>query len=156
MAKAKHNWTAIKKDYAGNKYSNLKLLAEAHDVPYSYLKKKAAEWSKDPSFISEVIMDSCNSYSEPLPEDSEERVKLMFDKLSEIIMISLNAPAENFFTEDGRLKSKALLDTATAIEKVQKGYKEVETGEEDTGKLGQYADYIKELRDAANATKEVE
>lgn len=156
MASKKHDWTAIKRDHAAKRYANLRLLAEAHDVPYGYLKKKAAAWNKDENFISDVIGMDMQALEDAMPQDPEERMKLMYDKLSAVVYKALSNPQDSFFTENDTLKAKTLLDTATALEKIQKGYKEIETGKEDTGKLGQYADYIKQLRDNAKAIKESE
>ena len=156
MASKKYDWTAIKRDYATNKYANLRLLAEAHNVSYSYLKKKAACWSKDENFMTDLIGMDMQALEDAIPQDPEERMKLMYDKLSAVVFKALSNPQDSFFTENDMLKSKTLLDTATALEKIQKGYKEIETGEENTGMLGQYADYIKQLRDTAKAAKESE
>ena len=146
MAKQKYNWMAIKKDYYANTYPTLVKLAEAYNMTYGYLKKKAAKWSKDaPELISDLdVLEAEEALK--LPEDRKERVRLMYDKFSEILFRAISNPDQNFFTLEGTFKSKQFLDAISAMEKIDKGY---ETGEESkqNGQLGMYADYLKNLRD---------
>lgn len=69
----------------------------------------------------------------------------MYDKLSIVVFKAMANMDDNFFTNDGRLKSKALLDVASVVEKIDKGY---QSGEEQkqTGQLGAYAAHIAQLR----------
>lgn len=145
MAKQKHNWLAIKKDYYDKKYPTLKELGEAYNIPASYLRRQASKWPKEkPEFISDLEVEEAQKALD-IPENRKEKVRLMYDKLSIIALTALNNPEANFFTTEGKLKSKAFLDVASVVEKIQKGY---ETGEDanQTGQLGEYAAYIKQLR----------
>lgn len=155
MAKQKHNWTAIKRDYYEGKYKTLKELGIAYNVPGSYLRKKAANWDReDPEFITDLDIEEAE-FNLNIPEDRKEKVRVMYDKLSVIAFKALGDMDRNFFTEDGRIKSKSFLDIASVVEKIQKGY---ETGEDakQTGQLGQYASAIARLREQHNLTKEVD
>ena len=153
MAKQTHNWTAIKKDYYDNKYKNLKELAEAHKVKYNYLRQKAAKWDKDrPEFISDLDVKEAQEALD-IPEDRKEKVRTMYDKLSIVVFKAMANIDDNFFTVDGRLKSKTLLDVASVVEKIDKGY---QTGEEakQTGQLGAYAAHIAQLRENMHIEEE--
>lgn len=155
MAKQKYNWPAIKRDYYAGTYPTLVKLAEAHDMKYSYLKKKAAKWSKDaPELISDLDIQEAEEALR-LPEDRKERVRLMYDKFSEILFRAISNPDQNFFTLEGTFKSKQFLDAMSAMEKIDKGY---ETGEESkqTGQLGLYADYLFGLKQQYLANKKEE
>lgn len=155
MAKQKYNWKAIKKDYYDSKYPNLVKLAEAYNMSYPYLKKRAAKWSKDaPELISDLEIEE-DQKALDMPEDRKERVRLMYDKLSEIVFRALNDPDGSFFTLDGSLKTKQFLDCVSAVEKIDKGY---QTGEESkqTGQLGLYSDYLSGLKQQYLANKKEE
>lgn len=145
MASKKHNWAAIKKDFYDKKYATLKELAEAHDIKYTYLRQKTAKWAKEsPEFISDLDVEEAQLAID-IPENRKEKVRLMYDKLSVIALRALSDPENNFFTVEGKLKSKAFLDVASVVEKIQKGYETGEDGKQ-TGQLGEYAAYIKQLR----------
>lgn len=155
MAKQKYNWKAIKKDYYDSKYPNLVKLAEAYNMSYPYLKKRAAKWSKDaPELISDLDIQEAEEALR-LPEDRKEKVRLMYDKFAEILFRAISNPDQNFFTLEGTFKSKQFLDAISAMEKIDKGY---ETGEESkqTGQLGIYADYMVGLRQQYLANKKEE
>lgn len=146
MAKQKYNWPAIRKDYYAGKYRNLKELATAHKMSYSYLKKEAAKWNKnEPELISDLEIEEAQKVLD-MPEDRKERVTLMYDKLSEIVFRALNNPEGSFFTLDGNLKTKQFLDCVSAVEKIDKGYS---TGDEGKmpGKLGEYSEYFSKLKE---------
>lgn len=153
MAKQKYNWPAIKKDYYASTYSNLIELAKAHNMKYSYLRKIAAKWDKNnPEIISDLDIEEAQKALE-MPEDRKERVRVMYDKLSEIVFRALNNPEGSFFTLDGNLKTKQFLDCVSAVEKIDKGY---QTGEDtkQTGQLGLYADYLSGLKQEFLTKKE--
>ena len=155
MAKQKYNWMAIKKDYYANTYPTLVKLAEAYNMTYGYLKKKAAKWSKDaPELISDLdVLEAEEALK--LPEDRKERVRLMYDKFSEILFRAISNPDQNFFTLEGTFKSKQFLDAISAMEKIDKGY---ETGEESkqNGQMGAYADYFAGLKEQYLANQKEE
>lgn len=155
MASQKYNWMAIKKDYYDDKYPTLVELAKAHNMSYSYLKKKAAKWNKNtPELISDLDIEEA-AEALRLPEDRKERVRLMYDKFAEILFRAVSNPDQNFFTMEGTFKSKQFLDAMSAMEKIDKGY---ETGEDSkqNGQLGQYADLLSGLKQQYLANKKEE
>lgn len=159
MAMKKFDWVAIKNDYYLDKYKDLKGLAQAYGVNYDYMRKKAATWKKDKSFIAEIqaeingevdfideqerqaIMQELNS----IPDDRTQWHKRLWDKLGLAAERALDNPEMNFYTHEGILKAKALADVANVIEKVQKGQSEAKD-DKVTGQLENYANLIASYR----------
>lgn len=191
-----HDWVTIKQEFLSNKYGSLKELADAHEISYNYLRKKASKWNTtknlsnqlvnqeaqqqaqeehksstkkakkpskqkaskppqelpcDPVPIDVPIEDSiCN---QDVPNDRNNWHKTLWDKLGRIVERSLDNPEFHYFTDDGKIKTKAVSDIASVIEKIQKG----QTGEKDatSGQLTQYVEAIRLAREAQNASHEV-
>lgn len=133
------------------KYKTLKALAEAHDVNYGYIKKRAASWKKEKaviedlsneiSFVEEQERQAIMYDLSTIPEDREAWHRRLWDKLGLAAERALDNPDENFYTHDGKLKSKALADVAAVLDKVQRGQSEMKENKA-TGQLESYANLI--------------
>ena len=181
MADKKYEWSTIKKDYFSSKYNTLKELAEAYNVPDTYLRKKAAKWNREKSMARKLkdeldkdrhnvptkkkknTKNNRNNKNVPtnvpidvptvptdvpmecIPENMNMWHKRLWDKLGLIVERALDNPEDNFFTEDGRIKSKAVADISTVIEKIQKGHSETNDNKEN-GQLNAYVEMIAQLR----------
>lgn len=162
-----HDWGPIKADFFANKYSSLKDLAIAHGISYNYLRKRTAKWKSEKGLVNElakqskpkaqnitnaqfksdtdtsVLHDIPNIVPEcDIPEDRHLWHYRLWDKLGTIIEQALDNPDFNFFTDDGRIKTKAVSDIAMVIEKIQKG----QTGEKDDKITGQLLSYVEAIR----------
>ena len=156
MAEKRFDWALIRKEYDENKYKTLKKLAEAHGVSYTYMKKRSAKWKRENKVKDLVIENEMTFMQEEkhqtfiadinsIPEDRNEWHKRLWDKLGIAAEIALNNIEENFYTNDGKLKSKALSDVAVVLDKVQKGHQELKQ-ENNNGQLQDYANFIVNLR----------
>ena len=160
MAEKKYPWAKIKKDYLLGKYKTIKQLGEAYGVPYNYIRKRTANWNKQKDigtkmaqqekdvptvpneYPSDIIFNDHN-----LPEDRDIWHKRMWDKLGIIIEKALDEAEDNFFTHDGKIKTKAVADISVVIEKIQKG-QENNKEDKNAGQLKEYVDMLANLRQA--------
>lgn len=152
----KYNWTVIKKDFLSGKYPTLKELGDAYGIPYNYMRKKSSKWNKEKIMIvdlrGEIEKDAVTRkiadapLETEIPESRDLWHKRLWDKLGLIVERALDSPEQNFFTEDGRIKSKAVADISTVIEKIQKGHNE-DNEEKQNGQLAAYVNMIAQLRE---------
>ncbi|WP_302570438.1 hypothetical protein [uncultured Clostridium sp.] len=152
MATKKYNWQNIKSDYMANKYPTLRGLADAYGVEYGYMRKRAAKWKNEKEFVSDLSEE--NSIHSDLiieiPEDRNELHTNMYDKLSIIVMRMLNEP-ENFFTHEGKPKTKSLVDISQVVERIQKGHQGSIKDDKQFTQLTAYTDMIKKLKESVDA-----
>lgn len=150
MAAKKYNWNKIKADYMANKYPTLKELAKAYGVEYGYLRKRAANWAKDKEFVSDLVEEVIAPATViSIPEDKNELHSDMYDKMATIVMRMLNDP-ENFFTHDGKPKTKSLVDISQVVERIQKGHQGTVKDDKQFTQLTAYTDMIKELKESVD------
>ncbi len=157
MAQKKYNWKSIKADYIANKYPNLKALSDAYDIPYGYLRKRASSWKNDKDFVSDLAEEDIVVPDEiiVIPEDRNELHTQMYDKLSIIVMRMLNDP-ENFFTHEGKPKTKSLVDISQVVERIQKGHQGAIKDDKQFSQLTAYTDMIKELKESVDIDSLIE
>lgn len=72
-----------------------------------------------------------------LSKDRNIWLSSLWDKLGLIVETALNEPEHNFFTLDGRVKTKQLTDIALILEKIQKANEG-----KDNKKTGQLSEYV--------------
>lgn len=147
MAAKKYDWNKIKLDYMNNKYPTLRELATSYGVEYGYMRKRAARWKNDKEFISDLIEDDIISseITIEIPEDRNELHTEMYDKLSTIVMRMLNN-SENFFTHEGKPKTKSLVDISQVVERIPKGHQGAIKDDKKFTQLTAYTDMIKQLK----------
>lgn len=166
MAEAKYDWKVIRADYDAEKYKTLKDLAEAYGVNYSYMKKKASTWKRENKLAKQVLCDELSFMQEEekqaimydldsIPDDREAWHKRLWDKLGLAAERALDDMENNFYTADGKLKSKALADVAAVLDKIQKGHQELKD-EGNNGQLNEYAKLIQNYRNNVTNNKEGE
>lgn len=100
--------------------------------------------------IPEVIVPT--KVANNIPNDRNKWLSSLWDKLALIVESALNEPEHNFFTNDGKIKTKALTDISIILEKVQKA----QEGKDDkkTGQLGEYIEMFAMMKQAQEAGEE--
>ena len=157
MATKKYDWKKIKSDYMANKYKTLKELSNAYGIEYGYMRKRASKWKNEKEFVSDLIEDKVvNSEAiVAIPEDRNELHTQMYDKMAIIVMKMLNNP-ENFFTHEGKPKTKSLVDISQVVERIQKGHQGAIKDDKHFTQLTAYTDMIKELKESVDIDSLIE
>lgn len=98
--------------------------------------------NKEPLFISDIevpIKEVIVTTKVPTTFSKDRNIWLssLWDRLGLIVETALNEPEHNFFTLDGRVKTKQLTDIALILEKIQKANEG-----KDNKKTGQLSEYV--------------
>lgn len=128
-----------------------KILESTKEVPHKISQTEESSFKSDIEVpIAEAIVPT--KVPTEISKDRNIWLSSLWDKLALIVESSLNEPEYNFFTNDGRIKTKALTDVSIILEKIQKA----QEGKNDkkTGQLGEYIEMFAMMKQAQEAGEE--
>lgn len=106
------------------------------EVPYKVSPTEESSFQSDIEVpTTEVIVPT--KVPTELSRDRNIWLTSLWDRLGLIVETALNEPEHNFFTLDGRVKTKQLTDIAIILEKIQKANEG-----KDNKKTGQLSEYV--------------
>lgn len=115
------------------------------EVPYKMSPTEKSSFQSDIEVPTQEVIVT-NKVPTTFSKDRNIWLSSLWDRLGLIVETALNEPEHNFFTLDGRVKTKQLTDIALILEKIQKANE----GKDDkkTGQLSEYVEMFQLMKQA--------
>lgn len=120
------------------------------EVPYKMSPTEKSSFQSDIEVSTQEVIVT-NKVPTTFSKDRNIWLSSLWDRLGLIVETALNEPEHNFFTLDGRVKTKQLTDIALILEKIQKANEG-----KDNRKTGQLSEYVEMFHIMKQAHEEEE